>query len=683
MNRKNILTLIACIILTATGVKAQRQSILLNDNWSFRFSHEVEKRTERRVNLPHTWNAQDALSGKIDYKRGIGNYEKTLLVDSTWRGKRIFLKFDGVNTTADLFINRKHVGEHRGGYSAFIFEITDKVRYGTANIISIRASNAETLDVMPLVGDFNFYGGIYRDVHLILADQLCISPLDYASSGFYLTQKQVSNQKAIVDAKVLLDNSALSRQQRRLNIEIKDGQRTIYRSSREIELSPRSAAEEHFSITIDKPRLWDGRRDPFMYRAIVSLDDPAGNTLDSIEQPLGLRYFSVDPDKGFFLNGNHLQLRGVCRHQDRPELGNALREIHHQEDIDLMLDMGANSLRLSHYQQAPAMYDLLDSKGIIAWTEIPFVGPGGYQDKGFVDKPAFRDNGKIQLTELIRQNYNHPSVCFWGLFNELKEIGDNPTEYLRELNELAHREDSSRLTTAASNQSGQINTLTDLIAWNRYDGWYGSEPANLAKWLDATHSKQPQWRIGISEYGAGASIYHQQDSLKPPQPTSWWHPENLQTYYHIENWKIIKARPFVWASFIWNMFDFGAAHRTEGDRPGINDKGLISFDRKAKKDAFYFYKANWNTDVPMIHLAEKRNNIRRHTSQTITAFTTEKEAELFINGRSVGRSKADSVAIIKWDKVELIPGRNTIEARTTGKNKIHDQFVIIINPIKQ
>ena len=263
-------------------------------------------------------------------------------------------------------------------------------------------------------------------------------------------------------------------------------------------------------------------------------------------QPLGLRYYRIDPDKGFFLNGKHLPLHGVCRHQDRSEVGNALRPQHHEEDVALMLEMGVNAVRLAHYPQATYFYDLMDKNGIIVWAEIPFIGPGGYDDKGFVNLPSFRANGKEQLKELIRQHFNHPSICVWGLFNELLEFGDNPVEYIKELNELAHQEDTTRPTTSASNQMGDLNFITDAIAWNRYDGWYGGTPADLGRWLDGMHRDHPEIRIAISEYGAGASIYHQQDSLVKSVPNSWWHPENWQTYYHIENWKAISARPYIW-----------------------------------------------------------------------------------------------------------------------------------------
>lgn len=665
--------LLICFLLGTLSVSAQRQEMLLNDNWAFRFSHQVQQHTQR-VDLPHTWNAQDALSGKIDYKRGIGNYEKMLYVRPEWKGKRLFLRFDGVNSVANLFINRKHVGEHRGGYAAFVFEITDQVTYGATNSVLVRANNAEQLDVMPLVGDFNFYGGIYRDVHLVITESACISPLDHGSPGVYLVQQAVSAQEAQVAVKVNLNNGAAG-QEVELRVQVADGSKIITQQHRNLSLAQGSAIQSEVPVTIKKPHLWNGRQDPFMYQVTVSLFKE-GKEIDCVKQPLGLRYFHTDPDKGFFLNGRHLPLHGVCRHQDRAELGNALRPEHHEEDVALMLEMGVNATRLAHYPQASYVYDLMDKHGIVTWAEIPFIGPGGYADKGFVDQPSFRANGKLQLIELIRQHYNHPSICFWGLFNELKELGDNPVEYVKELDALAKQEDPTRPTTSASNQGGDLNFITENIAWNRYDGWYGSTPQTLATFLDQTHAKHPQLRIGVSEYGAGASIYHQQDSLKQPAPAGWWHPENWQTYYHMENWKIIAQRPFVWGTFVWNMFDFGAAHRTEGDRPGINDKGLVTFDRKARKDAFYFYKANWNKQAPMLHLAEKRCLLRTQSEQTIMAFTTAPEVELFVNGVSQGKQQTDRFATVSWKGVRMQPGENLIRVVTPGKPSLSDQVTV-------
>lgn len=668
--------LVSVVLLMLYGMSmfAQRQDILLNNDWNFRFSHQVQKGTEVRVDLPHTWNAQDALSGKIDYKRGIGNYEKNLFIRPEWKGKRLFIRFEGVNNIADVFINRRHIGEHRGGYGAFIFEITGKVEYGKENSILVRVNNGEQLDIMPLVGDFNFYGGIYRDVHLLITDETCISPLDYASPGVRLIQDSVSHRYAKVRAIVDLSNGSSGNQEVELNVRLLDGQRVVKEGTKNVNLSGNEVMQQELTFEIDQPHLWNGRQDPFLYQAEVTLFRN-GQMVDRVTQPLGLRFYRIDPDKGFFLNGKHLPLQGVCRHQDRSEVGNALRPQHHEEDVALMLEMGVNAVRLAHYPQATYFYDLMDKNGIIVWAEIPFVGPGGYNDKGFVDLPAFRANGKEQLKELIRQHYNHPSICVWGLFNELTELGDNPVEYIKELNVLAHQEDTTRPTTSASNQMGDLNFITDAIAWNRYDGWYGGTPADLGKWLDRMHKDHPEICIAISEYGAGASIYHQQDSLVKTVPTSWWHPENWQTYYHIENWKTISSRPYVWGSFVWNMFDFGAAHRTEGDRPGINDKGLVTFDRKVRKDAFYFYKANWNREEPMLYLTGKRNTVRTQRLQTIIAFTNQAGAELFVNGKSYGKTTPDSYAILEWKNVELEPGENEIKVVSTNKKlPLSDSF---------
>ena len=665
---------VVLFMLYGMSMFAQRQDILLNNDWNFRFSHQVQKGTEVRVDLPHTWNAQDALSGKIDYKRGIGNYEKNLFIRPEWKGKRLFIRFEGVNNIADVFINRRHIGEHRGGYGAFIFEITGKVEYGKENSILVRVNNGEQLDIMPLVGDFNFYGGIYRDVHLLIIDETCISPLDYASPGVRLIQDSVSHKYAKVRAVVDLSNGGSGNREVELNVRLLDGQRVVKEGTKKVNLSGNEVMQQELTFEIDQPHLWNGRQDPFLYQAEVTLFRN-GQMVDRVTQPLGLRFYRIDPDKGFFLNGKHLPLQGVCRHQDRSEVGNALRPQHHEEDVALMLEMGVNAVRLAHYPQATYFYDLMDKNGIIVWAEIPFVGPGGYNDKGFVDLPAFRANGKEQLKELIRQHYNHPSICVWGLFNELTELGDNPVEYIKKLNVLAHQEDPTRPTTSASNQMGDLNFITDAIAWNRYDGWYGGTPADLGTWLDRMHKDHPEICIAISEYGAGASIYHQQDSLVKTVPTSWWHPENWQTYYHIENWKTISSRPYVWGSFVWNMFDFGAAHRTEGDRPGINDKGLVTFDRKVRKDAFYFYKANWNGEEPMLYLTGKRNTARTQRLQTITAFTNQSGAELFVNGKSYGKAIPDSYAILEWKNVELQPGENEIKVVSTNKKlPLSDSF---------
>ena len=668
--------LFAALVVAVLGsqtLSAQRQVVSLDEDWQFRFSHSVEKGVYDRVDLPHTWNAGDALSGKPDYKRGIGNYRKTITVPDDWKGKRVFIRFEGVNNVADMFVNGCHAGRHKGGYGAFTFDLTDGLRYGAENTFLVRVSNAENLEIMPLVGDFNFYGGIYRNVSLIVAEPVHISMRDYGSSGVRLVQKSVSRESAQVDAVVQLSNDSGSGAEAELRMRLLDGEKEVLASSSAVSL-PAGESSHSIGFSLENPHLWNGTEDPFLYTAEVSLWQD-GRMIDRVEQPLGLRYYSIDPEKGFFLNGRHLQLRGVCRHQDRAEVGNALRPWHHDEDAAIMAEMGVNAVRLAHYPQSSYFYDLMDRYGFIVWAEIPFIGPGGYSDEGFVDIEAFRENGKEQLREMIRQHYNHPSICLWGIFNELSMRGDSPVPYIEELDAIAHEEDPTRPTTSASNIDGELNFVTDAIAWNRYDGWYGGTPADLGKWLDRTHEEHPELCIAISEYGAGASIYHQQDTVVKSVPVSWWHPENWQTQYHIENWRELSSRPFVWGSFVWNMFDFGAAHRHEGDRPGINDKGLVTFDRKVRKDAFYFYQANWRDDIPVLYLADRRCTERVRKVQTFRAFTNFPEAELFVNGRSCGKAGADSLRVVTWENVELSPGRNEIKVVAGGrKNTVEDSY---------
>lgn len=668
-----VFNVLLLLILCTVTVQASRKEIRINENWQFRFSWQVQKNSERRVDLPHTWNAQDALSGKQDYHRGVGNYRKMLPVGEELKGKRLYLRFEGANTVTNLFINQKHVGEHRGGYGAFVFDITEYVNYGKENEVLVRVNNALQLDIMPLVGDFNFYGGIYRNVYFIITEEQHISLTDYASSGIYLIQDKVSKERAEVTARIILSNFS-GTQNASLTLNVYDGTRSILTEQKKVQLTQAKNQQEEISFSMNKPHLWNGKKDPFSYsvEVILSVND---EVKDKVIQPLGLRYYHVDADKGFFLNGEHIQLKGICRHQDRAEIGNALHPMHHQEDMDIILEMGANAMRLAHYPQATYFYDLADKNGLIVWAEIPFIGPGGYAEQGYANQPSFRENGKQQLTELIRQHYNHPSICIWGLYNELKTEGDNPKEYVAELNALAHKEDPTRPTVAASflGDDNPLNRQSDLIGWNKYYGWYGGNFSDMGSWADRIHQNFPEYKIAISEYGAGASIYHQQEEVKEGAASGWWHPENWQTAYHIGNWKAINERPFIWGSFIWNLFDFGAAHRTEGDRPGINDKGLVTFDRKVKKDAFYFYKANWNKDEPFVYIANRQHTNRTIEETKVMVFSNLSEAELWVNGKIIGKQKANAYATITWENVALKKGRNDILVKAvSGKQSVTD-----------
>ena len=483
---------VALFLFCSMPLFAQRQDILLNDNWKFRFSHQVQKGSEIRVDLPHTWNAQDALSGKIDYKRGIGNYEKKLFIRPEWQGKRLFLRFEGANSIADVFINRRHIGEHRGGYGAFVFEITGEVNYGKENSILVRVNNGEQLDVMPLVGDFNFYGGIYRDVHLLITDEACISPLNYASPGVRLIQDSVSHQYAKVRAVVDLANGNNAGQEVELGVRLLDGQKVVAQQKQTLTLAGNAALQQELTFEINNPHLWNGRQDPFLYQAEVSLSR-GGQLVDCVTQPLGLRYYRIDPDKGFFLNGKHLPLHGVCRHQDRSEVGNALRPQHHEEDVALMLEMGVNAVRLAHYPQATYFYDLMDKNGIIVWAEIPFIGPGGYDDKGFVNLPSFRANGKEQLKELIRRAHELGLAVIMDLVH---------AHYVKNLNEGINELDGTDHLYSLPGTAGE------QPYWDSKTFDYGKEQvrhfllSNVKYWLDEFHFD------GYRFDGVTSMIYH-------------------------------------------------------------------------------------------------------------------------------------------------------------------------------
>ncbi|WP_316745949.1 glycoside hydrolase family 2 protein [Pedobacter gandavensis] len=633
-----------------------RETIPFNTNWQFYYAYNFETGIKKEtVNLPHTWNANEVLEGVAEYKRTSAIYENKLNVPQAWAAKRLFLYFEGANSVATVFVNNKSVGEHKGGYTGFAVEITDYVKPGD-NSITVQVSNAYRLDVIPLHGDFNVYGGLHRPVSLIVTEKSCISPLDYGSSGVYLSQKAVSENSAeleiltklsLSDAKNLTLVTTLIDQSGKENISIS----TPVNSGLSSDVKTR--------MLIEKPHLWNGKADPYLYRVRVSLFQD-GKIIDQVSQPLGFRYYHVDPDKGFFLNGKYLDLYGAGRHEDWSGKGSALTDADHDQDMALMKELGATAARLTHYPHSKHFYDLCDQNGLVLWSEIPFVGPGGYTGTGYVKDAQLEENTKKMLKELIRQNYNHPSVCFWGLFNELKLNYDDPQPFIKELNNLAKTEDPGRLTTLASNLgSANFTDLSDLMGWNQYFGWYGGKFDEVAKWADQTHKTLPGRPISISEYGAGASPYKHTEELSAPEPKGRFHPEEWQTAFHEKHWEELKKRPFVWGKFIWVLADFGSAIRTEGDNNGINDKGLVTYDRKIKKDAFYFYKANWNPE-PMVYLAERRNMQRTKPVTTVKVFSNLPEAELFINGKSMGKRKKNAMNTILWDKVKLNKGKNEV-----------------------
>lgn len=652
------------------------QVVSLHTGWTLYPTYDVRREADKiQVGLPHTWNAEDVF-GRINYRREAMVYQKKLPVPKEWAGKRLFLYFEGVNSVADVFVNGKRAGGHAGGYTAFCMEITDFITPGQEALLAVWVSNAYRTDVLPLSGDFNVYGGIHRPVRLLVKEANCISPLDYASSGVYISPVSISEKRAEFNVKTLLSlGTEISGLEVRTTIrdasEAKVAEQTTPVTSRN-----RGAVLQEFEI--GNPNLWNGKANPYLYTVTTELTHH-GAVLDVVVEKTGFRYFSVHPELGFQLNGAYLDLHGFGRHEDVAGKGSALDYEDYLRDMELILESGATAMRLTHYPHGKPMYDLADEHGIALWTEIPLVGPGGYTGPGYMQSPSLESHIRTTLVELIRQHYNHPSVFFWGLFNELKFDYDNPVPLVQALHQLAKQEDPSRLTTcAAFGAQEEFIGLTDLIAWNEYFGWYGGMPKDMGPFLDKMKAKAGKTPVGISEYGAGANIRHHAWPPEKPAPGGPFHPEEWQTAYHVGNWKELALRKYVWGKFIWVLTDFSSSIRNEGGKPGINDKGLISYDRQTSKDAFYFYKANWNP-TPMAYIASRRFLYRSDPVAEVNVFSNADAVELFLNGKSMGTQAPDEFKTLLWKQVRLIPGQNTLEVRAkTGSLELRDSCTWIL-----
>jgi beta-galactosidase len=673
--------LCAVLFAQASAQPVVRKKIPLNEGWQFSFVNDVYRESVNKVvSLPHSWNADEVMNDKTRYQRTNGVYRKRLRIDPSWADKRLFLYFEGAGSVADVFVNKRFVGEHKGGYTAFCFEITRFIHPGRDNDINVMVSNTYRLDVLPMAGDFNVYGGLHRPVSLIVTEKDCITPLDHGASGVYITARNVTDGSADigVHVKLSLATPGVSlatpgdggpHRGLQLRTLILDAQSKIVAEGKVA--APAGDTDVRVQHLLARPHLWNGKSDPYLYRLKVELWD-GDRLVDTVVEPFGVRYFHVDPDKGFFLNGHYLDLHGLCFHEDVAGRASAYIPADYGADMALMNEIGLTALRFSHYPHGQPMYALTDQNGIVVWAEIPFIGSGGLVGEGYANSDAFHAHARNLLTEMIRQNYNHPSIFFWGLFNELTANFDDPTPFLKELNALAHEEDPTRLTTCADMlEYRPFDSVSDIKAWNKYFGWYGGKVSEIGPFLDRQHQRLPQKPIAISEYGAGASVYqHCGDSLLQPQPGGMFHPEEWQSWLHEQYWEQLNARPWLWAKFAWVLADFGSAGRHEGDTIGINDKGLVTYDRKTKKDAFYFYKANWNVREPTLYIVGRRNNVRRRALTRVEVYCNLPAAELWVNGRNLGRKKPDPLKRIIWENVTLEKGMNTIEARATAGERV-------------
>lgn len=618
-----------------------RNVLNINNGWLFSMaSKEVPKAIPtdwEKLSLPHTWNGIDGQDGGNDYKRQTCYYCKEISkADLT--GEKNYLEFDGVNSSAEVFWNGKSLVVHHGGYSRFRALIPEN-DINEINLLAVSVDNTPNDFVYPQVADFTFYGGIYRDVKIVSVPATHFD-LDYFGAPGVMVTPVVNGKNADITIESFVTNP----ENTTVNYKILDGDAVIFEAS--VDASSTKAV-----ATIENVHLWNGRKDPFLYKLEANLikDNEA---VDTVSTTFGCRSFKVDANKGFILNGEEYPLRGVSRHQDYPNKGNALSIEDHKRDIDLILEVGATTIRLAHYQHSQDFYNLCDEAGLIIWAEIPYISK---------HMPKGRENTISQMKELIAQNYNHPCIVTWGLSNEITITGGSDPDLIENhkiLNKLCHDMDSTRPTTMAAvtmcSPDSEITQISDILSYNHYFGWYGGTTDMNGPWFDDFHKRYPNKPIGISEYGCEALDWH------TSKPTQGDYTEEYQSYYHEELIKQIADRPYLWATHVWNMFDFAADARAEGGENGMNHKGLVTFDRQYKKDSFYAYKA-WLNPEPMVHICSKKYIDRVEDITKVTVYSNCDEVELFRNGESVGKQKKGKYPFFYFEVKN--EGSSTLEAK--------------------
>ena len=601
-----------------------RKTIDFNDNWSFQKPGEAPV----AVQLPHTWNAQDGQDGGNDYWRGMAIYEKTFTRPALTAGERVYIEFSGAAMTAEVFLNGENLTRHEGGYSTFRVDLTDHLT--NENTLRVTVDNSENDRVYPQKADFTFYGGLYRDVKLIIVPEIHFELEKDGTPGIKVTPKvDLERHCAAVTVETWQNGGPV----------------TVTVNGKSITLSSENGhAQAEFLI--ENVRLWDGLTDPYLYEATAVLESG-----DCVSARFGCRVMGFDPEKGFLLNGKSYPLRGVSRHQDRWGIGNALTEKEHWEDMALIREIGANTIRLAHYQHSQFFYDLCDEAGMMVWAEIPYITE---------HMPNGRQNTLDQMRELITQCYNHPCIACWGLSNEVAVHGvtDDLMENHRLLNDLCHRMDATRPTAMAhafmlEHDSPLVN-LPDIASYNLYFGWYLGTLEQNDSFFDEYHAKYPDRVMGFSEYGADANVQFQS-----VRPESGDYSEQYQCLYHEYILGCIERHPWMWATHAWNMFDFAADGRDEGGTHGLNQKGLVSFDRKLKKDAFYLYKAAWNKEEPFVHLCGSRYVNRAEEETEIKVYSNQPWVTLLMDGKEIATQTGSTVFVFRVG----ITGEHTITAQ--------------------
>ena len=632
------------------------------------------------VNTPHTWNATDMQTTSNSFHAGDAYYRKSYTPSLSLKDKRIFLRFEGVASTAHLYINGQFAGKHEGAYSAFAIEISSFLKFGKPNEILVKADNSPRPDIVP-VNHFLFgvYGGIYRPVSLIVTEKANITVSDYASPGIYISQKEVSKKFASIGVRTKLENKYNRRFNAKLVTTIYEADgRVKDKQQMDITLSPQGRQTFEQQFTLRNPHLWQGLEDPYLYKVVTQLIDNQNNIIDEVTQPLGVRHIQLRDDNNFYLNGQQVPMYGVCRHQDRWQVGSALTNAHHDEDLAIIREMGATTIRLAHYQQAEYFYAKCDSIGFLVWAEIPFVNRVTMEEA---------DNAHRQLTELIRQNYNHPSIYVWGLHNEVLIPENYTAEVTAELHDLAKSEDPGRYTVAVNgdgNVAHSVNMQADIQGINRYFGWYGYKMQDLEPWLEGVKRNFPHHHIILSEYGAEGNI-NQQDETVGESGTccgfDHFYNENFATRLHEKQWGYIANAPHLAASYIWNMFDFCTPMSAQGGVPARNMKGMVTFDRKTKKDVFYWYKANWSKE-PVLYITGRRNMNRYRAVTPVTVYSNIGQPVLLVNGQEIKSAQQGTTNVhYIFENVNLVPGKNTLEVKVNRNGTVHqDQIVWYYSP---
>lgn len=609
--------------------------------------------------LPHTWNAVDGEAGG-DYYRGPGWYRRELQLPPSRTTLERYLQFDGAALVADVWVNGHRAGRHEGGYGGFRLDVGAWLHPGR-NVIAVRVDNAPSPQVAPLGGDFTVFGGLYRGVQLITVGTAHIDLLDDGGPGVYVTASEVTKDRARLTVQARLANSGQARMALRLRWTLRDAQdRLVRRSLTRVDTAPKSTRSIEQVMSVPRPHLWQGVDDPYLYHLSVEVLD-GGGVVDRVTVPAGIREFSIDPARGLLLNGRRYGVHGVnLFHSGRPGQGLAVSDAQVDEDFRILSELGVTGARLVHFQHPQRAYDDADRLGFVLWTEIPL-------NSAMDDSDAFRANLTQQLRELVKQNYNHPAVLVWGLGNEVYKSNPASHDLLAQLHRTAKSLDPHRLTSYAHCCAADDDPLarqTDVIAFNRYYGWYDGEVTDIGPWADRVHAAQPSRAIGVSEYGAGASVLQQQEPPLRPVPASHWHPEQYQALFHEAYWRQLAVRPWLWATFVWVGFDLPSAGRDEGDRRGINDKGLATYDRQTRKDAWYWYQANWSS-APMVHVTGRRAAPRSGTRVDVKVYANVAHVSLQVDGASLGtRAVTDHVAI--WQGLELPAGVHRLTATGDG-----------------